>query len=68
MDKRNPPAKGRPEFGRRAQQSLAGFLCPYPCRGEFTLREDGTNVCKACGRELVTEYEWKRRQQLKGTT
>lgn len=69
MDKRNPPAKGKASFGVKTQQSLIGYLCPSPCHGTFKLLEDGTNVCQTCGRELVTEYEWERRQKsLKAMT
>lgn len=63
MDNRNPPAKGLKGMGCRANQSLTGYPCPAPCRGTFKLLEDGTNVCQTCGRELVTEYEWQRRQK-----
>lgn len=43
-----------------AWRSLAGYVCPN-CRGDFHLKDDGTNVCKGCGLELVTEWEWQRR-------
>lgn len=64
MPRISPPAMGIKGMVCRANQSLVGYPCPAPCRGTFKLLEDGTNVCQICGRELVTEYEWQRRQKL----
>lgn len=66
MPRISPPAMGDPAMGRRANQSLVGHPCPT-CRGGFELRADGTNVCKDCGMELVTEYEWNRRQAVQAS-
>jgi ribosomal protein L37AE/L43A len=54
------PPKGRISF----QQSLSGHPCPQCKRGWFRFRRsDGTNHCDHCGFELITEYEWQRRQK-----
>jgi uncharacterized Zn finger protein (UPF0148 family) len=47
------------------QQSLGGYRCPSCKAGLFRLMPGGTNVCDnpKCRYELVTEWEWQRRQQ-----
>jgi uncharacterized Zn finger protein (UPF0148 family) len=55
-----------PAGERRKNQSLRGRPCPYCRAGRLRLREDGTNECPACGGEVVTEWEWRRRQAAAG--
>jgi uncharacterized Zn finger protein (UPF0148 family) len=43
-------------------QSLTGYQCPECGDGELRLKPDGTNVCDKCRFEVVTEWEWQRRQ------
>ena len=49
--------------GRRRSQSLAGYRCPECQAGTFALHPDGMNVCSNCRHELITEWEWERRQR-----
>lgn len=47
---------------RIRRQTLRDCKCPECDEGRFILRADGTNECQDCGYELVTEWEWNRRQ------
>lgn len=50
--------------GRRRHQTLAGYRCPQCRNGELVFSSvTGTNVCDRCSFELITEWEWERRQQ-----
>lgn len=46
------------------RQTLDGCECPSCHSGRLHLQECGTNVCDKCGYELITEWEWNRRQNL----
>ena len=59
-----PSVQSKPKrVGKWGHASLVGHPCPNCKQGEFRLRSDCTNECDHCGFELVTEYEWNRRQK-----
>lgn len=53
---------------RLRMQSLRGYTCPQCREGLLHLRKNGTNVCDHCGYELITEWEWERRQRTEAKT
>lgn len=59
---RNPASQR--SLQRERRQSLADCYCPR-CRGDLVLRKDGSGVneCVGCGCELITEWEYQRRQR-----
>jgi hypothetical protein len=47
-----------------AKQALTNFRCPYCKAGDLIFKtESGSNFCNRCNGEVVTEWEWQRRQK-----